>query len=169
MERKWYKESFNKETWQTEESIDNYEREETKHEYAQLKSKLLVNVVEFCVWVVLLVFCFMYLQSHPAEKTSLFSWVDVIAQKVKIFFVNLTWWNAEDVEAKFKLEQLFDEILSTSQWSNCLNDSERDTVVRITAWIKAMSMEEFLENERVIRRSWSKYYRKVTEECEATS
>jgi hypothetical protein len=165
MKRKWYQETFNRDTLETDDQIEEYEWEETKHEYAELKSKLLVNVVEFIVWVILLVFCFMYLQSHPAEKTSLFSWIDVIGQKVKIFFVNLTWWNAEDVEAKFKLEQLFDEILSTSQWSNCLSESERDTVVRITAGIKALSVEEFLENERAFRRSWSKYYRMVTEEC----
>lgn len=169
MERKWYKETFDKDTLNTWDEIEDYEWEETKHEYAQLKSKLLVNVVEFIVWVVLLVFCFMYLESHPAEKTSLFSWIDVIGQKVRIFFVNLTGWNADDVEAKFKLEQLFDEILSTSQWSTCLSESERETVARITAWIKALSVEEFLENERAFRRSWSKYYRMVTQECDETS
>ena len=165
MERKWYNEDFDKETLQNKDSIDSLELEETQHEYAEMKSKFLVNLVEFIIWVVLLSFCYMYLQSHPAEKTSLFSGVDVIVQKVKIFFTDLTWWNGEDVETKYKLEQTFDEILSLARSWNCLSAIELEKAEKAATVLKAMDIEEFLEKERTFRTTASLYYTKARKAC----
>ena len=165
MERKWYNEDFNTDTLESKDSLEVLELEETKHEYAELKSKLLVNLVEFIVWVVLLSFCYMYLQSHPAEKTSLFSGVDVIAQKVKIFFTNVTWGNGEDVKMKYKLEQTFDEILSLARSGDCLSDVELEKAEKASTVLKSMDMEEFLEKERTFRTTASLYYTKVKKAC----
>lgn len=165
MERKWYNEDFNKDTLESKDSLEILELEETKHEYAELKSKLLVNLVEFIVWVVLLSFCYMYLQSHPAEKTSLFSWVDVIVQKVKIFFTDITWGNWEDVEAKYKLEQTFDEILSLAKSWDCLSSTELEKAEKASTVLKAMELEEFLEKERTFRTTASLYYTKARKAC----
>ncbi len=48
------------------------------------KKKVMMNLVELSIGVVLLIFCFTYLKSHPAEKLSVFSSVDVLVQKVKV-------------------------------------------------------------------------------------
>lgn len=165
MERKWYNEDFNKDTLESEDSLEVLELEETKHEYAELKSKLLVNLVEFIVWVVLLSFCYMYLQSHPAEKTSLFSGLDVIVQKVKVFFTDITWGNGEDVEMKYKLEQTFDEILLLARAWDCLSNAELEKAENASALLKGMNLEEFLEKERTFRTTASLYYTKVRKNC----
>ena len=49
-----------------------------------------MNLVEFLVGALLLVFCFSYLADHPAEKSSIMSGIQVLYQKVMIFTSQLT-------------------------------------------------------------------------------
>lgn len=165
MERKWYNENFDKDTLKTKGSISEMELEEIKHQHAELKSKLLVNVVEFLVGVILLIFCFTYLQSHPAEKTSLFSGVEVIVHNIEVFFSDLVGWRGEEIEEKYKLEQTFEEMIALARSGECLTTTELEQIERASGSIQSMTLDEFLKKERSVRTTASLFYTKIKNGC----
>ncbi|USN54830.1 MAG: hypothetical protein H6765_10300 [Candidatus Peribacteria bacterium] len=63
---------------------------ELQASYLKKKKKLPMNIVEFVIGAILLVFCINYLVDHPAEKSSIISGIEVLYQKARIFTSQLT-------------------------------------------------------------------------------
>ena len=88
-----------------------------------MKKKLIHNLIELFVWLVLLWMCYGYLQSHPAEKISFFSWYKVIYQQTEIFFQNIFGKNGDLLKQKYSLESYYQVMITQAEEKPCV-DSE---------------------------------------------
>ena len=84
------------------------------------KKQLRNNVIKFVIWLILLWLSWGYIQKHPAEKVSVFSWFDVLWQKVEVFFQNTFKWNWNLLEQKYSLEKYYKELITMAEWNSCL-------------------------------------------------
>ena len=86
-----------------------------------MKKKLIHNLIELVIWFGLLGMCYGYLQTHPAERISFFSWYKVIYQQTEIFFQNLFGHNWEWLRQKYSLESYYQVLITISEEKPCVN------------------------------------------------
>ena len=86
-----------------------------------MKKRLIHNLIELAIWLVLLGMCFGYLQTHPAEKISFFSWYKVIYQQTEIFFQNLFGKNGEWLRQKYSLESYYQVMITQAEEKPCVD------------------------------------------------
>ena len=86
-----------------------------------MKKKLIHNLVELVIWCVLLWMCYWYIQTHPAEKISFFSWYKVIYQQTEIFFQNIFGKNWELLKQKYSLESYYQVLITLSEEKPCID------------------------------------------------
>ena len=86
-----------------------------------MKKKFVHNVIELVIWLGLLGMCYWYLQTHPAEKISFFSWYKVIYQQTEIFFQNLFGKNGELLKQKYSLESYYQAMITLSEEKPCID------------------------------------------------
>ena len=88
-----------------------------------MKKRLIHNLIELVIGLALLGMCYGYLQTHPAEKISFFSWYKVIYQQTEIFFQNIFGKNGERLRQKYSLESYYQAMITLSEEKPCI-DSE---------------------------------------------
>ncbi len=86
-----------------------------------MKRKLIHNLIELAIWLILLGMCYGYLQTHPAEKISFFSWYKVIYQQTEIFFQNLFGKNWELLKQKYSLESYYQVLITQAEEKPCVD------------------------------------------------
>ena len=86
-----------------------------------MKKKLVHNLIELVIWCVLLWMCYGYIQTHPAEKISFFSWYKVIYQQTEIFFQNIFGKNWELLRQKYNLESYYQVLITLSEEKPCID------------------------------------------------
>ena len=86
-----------------------------------MKKKLIHNLIELVIWCVLLWMCYWYIQTHPAEKISFFSWYKVIYQQTEIFFQNIFGKNWELLKQKYSLESYYQVLITLSEEKPCID------------------------------------------------
>ena len=133
---------------------------------AEKKSQAMSNVIEFCVGGILLVFCFFYLQTHPAEKISLFSGVEVMRKKAAVWFTNPSSADTETLEKKDQLEKTFQEIILLAGQNACVDMPTRISIENSFAKLKAMDLETFRNQQKAYQTVVGLYYTKAKETCE---
>lgn len=103
-----------------------------------MKKKLIHNFVELVVGVILLWMCYGYIQTHPAEKISFFSWYKVIYQQTEIFFQNMFGKNWELLKQKYNLESYYQVLITLSEEKPCIDS---DIVEDLHATYEALQNE----------------------------
>ncbi len=78
------------------------------------------NVIKFIIWLVLLLFCFIYIQNNPAEKVSIFSWFQIIFQKVAVVYNEIIGKNWELLKRKYSLEKYYKELIKVAEDRKCV-------------------------------------------------
>ncbi len=86
-----------------------------------MRKKLVNNLIELVIWCVLLWMCYGYIQTHPAEKISFFSWYKVIYQQTEIFFQNIFCKNWEILRQKYSLESYYQALITLSEEKPCID------------------------------------------------
>ena len=86
-----------------------------------MKRKLIHDLIELVIWLGLLWMSYGYLQTHPAEKISFFSWYKVIYQQSEIFFHNLFGKNGEWLRQKYSLESYYQAMITLSEEKPCID------------------------------------------------
>jgi len=86
-----------------------------------MKRKLRNNIIELVIWLVLLWMCYVYIQNHPAEKISFFSWYKVIYQQSEIFFQNIFGHNGEWLKQKYSLESYYQVMITQAEEKPCVD------------------------------------------------
>lgn len=69
--------------------------------------------------MVLLFFCFLYIQRYPAEKIAIFSGFDVMVQRMQIFVNNLFHRDSEALKSKFDYEKAYTELIKIAEANGC--------------------------------------------------
>ena len=85
-----------------------------------MKKRLIHNIIELVIWLGLLWMCYGYLQTHPAEKISFFSWYKVIYQQTEIFFQNIFGKNGELLKQKYSLESYYQVMITQAEEKPCV-------------------------------------------------
>ncbi len=101
--------------WDVKESIKL-----DKNEKKQLKT----NIIKFAIWIVLLLMSWSYLQKHPAEKVSVFSWFEVLFQKAEVFIQNLFGEDGDLLERKYSMEKYYKELIKMAENNKCVSLDE---------------------------------------------
>lgn len=103
------------------------------------KVDLKKNVVKFIIWLVLLLFCFIYIQNNPAERVSIFSWFQIIFQKAAVIFNDVVGKNWELLKRKYSLEKYYKELIKTAEDRKCVSV---ELIKKITEEYKSLQNEE---------------------------
>lgn len=82
------------------------------------------NIIKFVIGAILLGFSIQYLQTHPAEKTSIVSSFEILYEKMIVLTYKLTGRDREGVNAKNDMKRKFEELIHTATNSNCLSGEE---------------------------------------------
>lgn len=166
MERGGYPETFDTKTVTTKPVRDEIEREEYMHEFATKKAQAFSNIIEFTIGTILLAFCRFYLQTHPAEKVSLFSGVEVMWQKVQIWFSQMSVEDADMLNQKHNLEKTMQEIVLLSRENSCVDAEVKENIAESFARLQAMDLETYKKQQKAFNTVVSLYYTKVKEACD---
>lgn len=166
MERKWYKETFDPKYGVDKSVLADIDTHHFAETVEEKKSQAMSNVIEFLVWGILLTFCFFYLQTHPAEKISLFSWVEVMRKKVTVWFSHPSSADAELVEKKDQLEKTFQEIILLAGQNSCVEVLTKKNIEESFSKLKAMNLDTFKQQQKAYQTVIGLYYAKAKEPCD---
>ncbi len=81
------------------------------------------NLVKLIIGLVLLGFSFSYIQSHPAEKASIFSGFQVLRQRVVVYVHKLTNTNSEAFQKKYDYKKTYQELITMAESKECSDPS----------------------------------------------
>lgn len=83
------------------------------------KKLLKNNIIKFIIGIILLVMSYVYIQGHPAEKISIFSWFEVMFQKVEIFVKNIFSNQWDTLKKKYNWEKSYQELVLMAENNKC--------------------------------------------------
>ena len=139
--------------------------QEYLHALDMKKKRVRMNIVELIIWVALLVLCFNYLKTHPAEKTSIFAGIEVLTQKAQVFVSNVFGNKWDTLKDKYTLERRYKEVISTMEkWKCAEQDVIDEAKVRLES-LKDLSASKFQEQQNAYKAYVSKVATKVSEDC----
>ncbi len=129
-----------------------------------IDKKLRNALIQFFIWVLLLSFVAIYLQSNPAERQSILWWPAILFQNVKVMFYSIFSDKWDFLQEKYSLERAYSELILTAEWMSCMTwvlpelNSEYNK-------LQGMSLNEYLENRDYFRINLSNYSDKINEGC----
>lgn len=132
----------------------------------EMKMILRNNIVKFIIGSILLVFCFIYLHNHPAEKSAIFSWFEVMVQKVQIFTAKLLKKDSELLKTRFDYEKTYDELVNLAENNKCLTPGEVQEIKDAYDTLTHESYEKLTENLPGYIRKANEYRTKVEKKCQ---
>ncbi|MFA6256187.1 MAG: hypothetical protein WC606_03305, partial [Candidatus Absconditabacterales bacterium] len=77
------------------------------------------NLVKLIIGLILLGFSRSYVQSHPAEKASIFSGFQVLWQRVVVYVHKVTNTNSEAYQKKYDYEKTYEELINMAETKKC--------------------------------------------------
>lgn len=80
------------------------------------------NIIKLIIWLILLWFCYGYLVNHPAEKSSIFSWFEVLWQRIEIFGRKIVNNNPELLQRKFDYQKTYEELIKLAEEGKCIKE-----------------------------------------------
>lgn len=129
------------------------------------KLQLKKNIIKFIIGIILLSMSFFYVQKHPAEKVSIFSWFEVMFQKVQVVIQNIFWKQWDELSKKYKLIESYGELVNMAENNKCI---EPDVVININQDYKNLKEEEVSTLAETLPRyitKWYEYKNILTKEC----
>ncbi len=79
------------------------------------RKKYINATIKLIIGLLLLGASRVYLNGHPAEKSSLLSGVDVLTHKINLWIASIRGQNTEALEKKYKLTKYVDEMKYTAE------------------------------------------------------
>lgn len=167
MKRTWYGESFDQKNvvHVPDSQAADLAAEALTHEFEEKKKQAFSNIIEFAIGVILLTFCRYYLQTHPAEKVSLFSGIEVMRQKTTFWLTNMSAEDTALFEKKQQLEKTFQEIVLLSTENTCVDQPTRSAIAESFQRLQAMDIQSFEQQQSAFATVIGVYYTKVKSDC----
>lgn len=171
MERKWYDEGFDKNKVEQDiKSGDVWEQyENTTKAKNSLKDRLKkfpMNLVEFLIWIWLLMLCWSYIQSHPAEKSSLFSWIESIIERVDVKVTERRTGQWEELQRKNSIRDELVILQSEAEdLGECVTDVQKNMIDKSIATLESKTVEEFIADESIYNRLINRFYSEIQKSC----
>jgi len=139
--------------------------QELEAKFVEKKWRVRMNIIELIIWLILLVFAFNYLKSHPAEKTSIFAGLEVMIEKVEVLFSNIRWWNGEYTKNKQQMQRWFGDLISTMKNGECMDATSITIAEKRLSDMQKLNAVQY--KERIQEFQWyiKDYAAKVQENC----
>lgn len=109
----------------------------------EIKKTFIGNIVKFIIWGILLSISFIYLQNHPAEKASVFSWFEVMYQRVEVFVRWIFGNDSELLKQKHSLERYYEEMIRMAEDKKCIDVSIIKELNTLSASLKKEKLKTF--------------------------
>lgn len=135
-------------------------------EYTKKKKKFVSNLIELAVGGLLLVVCINYLRMHPAEKTSIFSGLEVIVQRVEIIVSNVFHRKGEDLKEKYDLEKSYQELITLIEEGKCGTLEDVKQITEKQTFLRNLSLDEFSMQKTALISFARIMYTKIKENCD---
>jgi hypothetical protein len=136
-------------------------------EKAYYRKRLWRNIIQLFIWTVLLLFAFMHLQWNTAEKMSISSGVEVISQKVQLWFHNLFEKNGTQYQEQLDMEKNYAEVINVVENSSCKDKIDATELVNTYSEIENDSVTEFAQKSSSYNKFLVDFYKKMTDVCKA--
>ena len=104
----------------------------------EMKVMLRNNIIKFVIGIGLLTVCFIYLGKHPAEKSSVLSWFEVMYQKAQILVHKVMYDDVALLEKKHNLQKYYIELIRTAEDGKCTDASTLTEMKKNYQWLKDM-------------------------------
>lgn len=88
-----------------------------------MKEKFIFNLKLFIIGIVLRAIIFAYLQSHTGEKQSLIPSLQTLYHKAEIFIYGVLGKNTDQLETKYALDKIYNEISYLIEASHCTDEA----------------------------------------------
>lgn len=142
-----------------------FELESLQKSYQKKILKLQGNILELLIGLILLWFCVHYLGSHPAEKTSIVSWAQMMYQKIEIFVWNIFYGDGDLRKEQNDLIRTYSDIISQITDMKCEGMVSKNLIEQKFIQLKALSLKEFAMMQDSYKMFISGQYLKIKELC----
>ncbi len=129
-----------------------------------ISKKFKSALVQFVIWLLLLLFVFIYLQSDKAEKQSIVSWPQILMQNIHVMFYNIFTDKWGFLQEKYSIQRTYDELLTTSKKLWC--QKEYEEIKEMYNTLSNMSVNEYIQNSIHFRQSASNFSQKINDWCD---
>lgn len=137
-----------------------------KDEQMYYKKRLGWNIVQLLVGTVLLLAAYVHLQKNNAEKMSISSGVEVLSQKVVLWFHNIFNHNGSQYEDQLAMQKNYAEVINVVQNSSCKEKVDVALLTGKYADLQNDSVEDYVKKSADYNKFLVDFYRKISEVCE---
>jgi len=124
------------------------------------------NLIKFIIWLILLFFCFLYIQKYPAERIAIFSGFDVMIQRVEIFLSKFSKNdNSEALRTKFDYEKAYEELLRIAEANWCKDPDIIKQLQESLDWLRNESVKTLSDMLPGYIRKANELKTRVSKEC----
>lgn len=124
------------------------------------------NLIKLTIGLLLLFFCYLYIQKYPAEKIAIFSWFDVMIQRVEIFFNKFSSsGKSEDLKTKYDYEKAYEELLRVVEANGCKDPNIHSELLNTLESLQSESSKTLSENMPMYMRKATEFKTRVAESC----
>lgn len=134
-------------------------------EKAYYRKRLWRNVIQLFAGTILLLVAYIHLQDNTAEKMSISSGVQVLSQKVQLWFHNFFNHDGSSYEDKLNMEKNYGEVVNVVENSSCKDKVDADSLVAKYNELKADDVTAFTQKSAEYNKFLVDFYRKITDVC----
>ena len=136
-----------------------------QEEKGYYRKRLGWNIVQLFFGTVLLVLAYAHLQHNAAEKMSISSGVEVLSQKVILWFHNIFDHNGSQYEDKLSMEKNYAEVINVVQNSSCKDKVDLGALTLQYNQLQEDSVQRYVEKRADYNKFLVDFYRKVSDVC----
>ena len=139
----------------------------SQEEKGYYRKRLVRNIVQLFFGTVLLLLAYVHLQHNNAEKMSISSGVEVLSQKVVLWFHNMFDHNGTQYEDKLSMEKNYAEVINVVQNSSCKDKVDLGALTIEYKNLQAESVDHYVAKRTEYNKFLVDFYRKVSDVCKA--
>jgi len=129
------------------------------------KKRFWINTIELILWVFFLIISFQYIQTHPAEKNSVFSSVDSLFSKIHNLTGGLLWSDTDLDKQKDELVDIYQTLLTQITLRECGDDTLMNKVTVRLNQLQNLTAEQFSKQHSAFRNYAGIYADEIAREC----
>ncbi|MBP6910782.1 hypothetical protein KBC03_04295 [Patescibacteria group bacterium] len=139
----------------------------SNEEKAYYRKRFGRNILQLFAGTVLLLFAYIHLQGNTAEKMSISSGVQVLSQKVQLWFHNLFAKNGGAYQDKLNMEKNYGEVINVVENSSCKEKVDAPALVAKYKDLQDDDVSTYVKKSADYNKFLVDFYRKITDVCKA--
>lgn len=130
-----------------------------------MKKILKNNVIKFLIGLILLSFCYVYIQKYPAEKVAIFSGFEVMVQRAEIIINKFLNRDPEALKTKFDYQTAYEELIRIAEANGCNDKSLLQELKDTSAALENESLKSLWDVLPGYIRKANEFKTRVSQQC----